>query len=618
MNKLIILCGIILAVFLLFKINSGEIATNDVFRIIDVEVENNEEEQKLKRGIVQPGADGYFDLFDIQKAFYDRVFERVSNNQPFRSNVYGAILPSNFKAADDIAEFFVRLKETQNVKKFVILGENHSWKGNNNIASSRYGYKTPYGNLEPDINFLEGLNVPSYYYAFNKEYSVAIFASFIKKTFPNARIVPIVIKDFEKDENLEKLANDLAHLLNEGTLVIASTDFAQGINNRTAHFHDELAYNVIETFDKKGISQLDVDSKPVLKVLFDYLELSGGRLAEIHAHEVYDSNSYFLTTFHEGVFKEDRDLTVTAFGDMMLGRYVRVLMDSYGLNYIFENIEGYEERFFEGADVIFGNLEGPIKGQGSKGGTSMIFAFNEDIAPFLREKGFTLLSISNNHALDRGWSGRESTISALEENGIGWCGHPTDADFNSVHYGKVRDKSYAFLCFQDVTHTLDDQAAVELIKTVRPNVDYLVVSIHWGYEYKHTPARENQISPGRAFIDAGADFIIGHHPHVVQSFEEYKGKLILYSLGNFVFDQYWSLMTQEELAIGLVLDDMDEDEGFKTKVYLFPMKSERSQSRLMTEKEYDIWIEKFINYGEYSEDMKDQIRSGVVEIEKNE
>lgn len=314
------------------------------------------------------------------------------------------------------------------------------------------------------------------------------------------------------------------------------------------------------------------------------------------------------------VFYEDRDLSILAFGDIMLGRQVRVYMDENGLDYAFKGLDGPEKMLFQGADVVFGNLEGPIHGQGTKGGKSMVFSFNEDVAPLLKDFGFTMLSITNNHALDKGWGGRDSTIAALENSGLGWCGHPKDADPASVYYEKIGESKYAFVCFQDITHRLDDKAAVELIKSIRPNVDYLIVSIHWGVEYKNKPDYGMQIQPAHDFIDAGADFIIGHHPHVVQSFEIYNGKVVFYSLGNFVFDQYWSKGTQEELAIGIVLDDFDEDDSFRTKVHLFPMKSEKSQSRMMTEDERGEWIERFIGYGNYDDVMKEQIRNGVIEV----
>lgn len=320
------------------------------------------------------------------------------------------------------------------------------------------------------------------------------------------------------------------------------------------------------------------------------------------------------TTISQDKNLEDENLTILAFGDIMLGRYVRVLMDLKGKDYVFS---GMPENFLEGYDVIFGNLEGPIKGAGRKGGTSMVFSFNEDIAQFLKNWGFNLVSIANNHAVDQGWEGRKTTIEALNNAKLGWCGHPSETDPSSVYYGKAGDKKFAFVCFQDITFNLNDEAAVKLIKEIHPNVDYLIVSVHWGYEYKHTPDLKKQVHPGRAFIDAGADAVIGHHPHVVQSFEVYRGHFIFYSLGNFVFDQYWSKDTQEELALGIELDDTDDrwmdGESFKTTVYLYPMKSSLSQSRLMNNKERAEWIERFIKYGVYDEKMKEMIREGVIE-----
>lgn len=302
---------------------------------------------------------------------------------------------------------------------------------------------------------------------------------------------------------------------------------------------------------------------------------------------------------------EERALSIVAFGDMMLGRHVRTLMDSHGMDYVFEKMPEY---FIGGADVVFGNLEGPIKGRGKSGGTAMNFSFNEDIAEFLKRHGFTLVSIANNHAVDQGWDGRNTTIAALDSAGLGWCGHPSEADPKSVYYGAADDLKYAFVCFHDVNFRLDDGAAIKLVSDVKEKVDYVIVSIHWGYEYKHRPDFATQIEPGRAFIDAGADFVIGHHPHVVQSFEIYNGKPIFYSLGNFVFDQYWSKDTQEELALRIFIKKN------KQTIHLFPMKSERAQSRLMNDTERAEWFERFISYSDYSEEMKEMIRNGAIRI----
>ncbi len=319
----------------------------------------------------------------------------------------------------------------------------------------------------------------------------------------------------------------------------------------------------------------------------------------------------------------DEHLRILAFGDMMLGRHVRTLMNKYGMDFIFEKIKPDKdsEWFYENTDFVFGNFEGPINGKGSSGGTSMVFSFNEDVAQFLKAYGFNILSIANNHAIDQGWSGREKTVKAFNDADLGWCGHPSEEEEGSVYYGEggvrvsIDDSSgglftdgekVAFVCFHDITSRLNLENAIALIEEVKENSDYVIVSVHWGVEYSHKPNR-TQTDYGHAFVDAGADFVIGHHPHVVQSFEEYNGKFIFYSLGNFVFDQYWSTDTQEELALGI---DLSHDGNvLKTVVNLFPMKSERSQSRLMTDDEKKKWIQKFVSYGNYDEDTKAEIEN---------
>ena len=202
-------------------------------------------------------------------------------------------------------------------------------------------------------------------------------------------------------------------------------------------------------------------------------------------------------------------------------------------------------------------------------------------------------------------------MTALKDAGVGFCGHPSEADPASVYYGEDDGKSFAFVCFQSVNFKLDMEKAVELIKETRKKVDYLIVSIHWGVEYSHKANQKMQVEPAHEFVDAGADLVIGHHPHVVQNFEIYKGKFVFYSLGNFVFDQYWSKDTQEELGILVSFD------GDGTSVKLIPMKSEKSQPRLMTSDEKKEWTERFVKYGDYDEKLISEIRAGIIPSNEN-
>lgn len=587
MNRWTIFAGIIVATGLLYQLQIEKLTLNDVFDA------------------------------DVKKTSAVKADE--IENVVVKDRIFAAILSPEKVDEKTVEDFLEDLSKKQDVKTFVVVAENHSLRGRYKIALSKYNYETIAGVLEIDnpmadkiiLGNEKNIGVNSYY-SIGEEYSVGRIAPYIKEFFPNSKIVPIFIKDYIGDEEVQKLAEILKEKVGDDTLVIGATAFSKNFSPQIAEFHDALSENVLTTLDINAVPQLDVDSKPVIFVLLDFLKDQGFEKAEIVDHTVHENSSSFISTYKKGEADlSERDFTILAFGDMMLSRYVRTLMDENGLDYIFENIIGHEAKFFEGADTIFANLEGPIKGQGTKGGRAMVFAFNEDVAPFLKKYGFTLFSIANNHAKDQGKEGVKTTIEALEKNELGWCGNADGADEDGIYYNKVGEKKFAFLCFQDITTHLDDAAAIELIKSTRPNVDYLIVSVHWGYEYKNRPDYSLQIEPGHAFIDAGADFIIGHHPHVVQGFEIYNDRFIFYSLGNFVFDQYWAIMTQEELGLGIVLDDNGGEE-LKTKVYLFPMKSENSQSRLMNEDEKKKWTEEFLLFGSYDDEMKEMIRNGLV------
>ena len=129
--------------------------------------------------------------------------------------------------------------------------------------------------------------------------------------------------------------------------------------------------------------------------------------------------------------------------------------------------------------------------------------------------------------------------------------------------------------------------------------------IHWGNEYKES-SNWQQKELAHLMIDSGVDLIIGSHSHVVQEIEQYNDKLIFYSLGNFVFDQYFSPETQEGLAVGLELSSE------KGNVYLFPTGSHRSQPYLIDNTEKTKFLKDLSSKS--SPELKEQITKGIIEI----
>ena len=131
------------------------------------------------------------------------------------------------------------------------------------------------------------------------------------------------------------------------------------------------------------------------------------------------------------------------------------------------------------------------------------------------------------------------------------------------------------------------------------------MSVHWGQEYQIKSSVFQQ-KLARKIIDSGADLIIGHHPHVVQEIEIYNNKLIFYSLGNFVFDQYFSEQTQQGLAVRLEINEN------KLVFQLFPIQSKLSQPFLMEQNQAEKFLEKLSE--RLSEDLVEEIKRGVIEI----
>lgn len=172
----------------------------------------------------------------------------------------------------------------------------------------------------------------------------------------------------------------------------------------------------------------------------------------------------------------------------------------------------------------------------------------------LAEAGVDLVSVANNHTLDFGEQGFSSTLATLEDVGVDYVGvQYGDAPEQPLTIAKLGDQTFGFLAYTDITKwkpvpesswkyywpkpaNYDADAIVADIERARGQVDHLIVSLHWGDEYSMT-VEDDQRTDARRFIDAGAELIVGHHPHVPRIVEEYQDGLIIYSLGDLLFDK---------------------------------------------------------------------------------
>jgi len=285
-NKFTYLLGLIAFVGMLVFYNPATLMQASIDRSVEVdpgeEVEGIDEKEEL----------AYFNSYMSQEKFFESAYSKAEEKgylgHEFDGDVMAGILPHHLIFSDVIAGYFDRLAGTRNIDTFVVIGPNHFDRGKESIAISQYGYTTPYGEIDVDSSLASRLidsGVGGWdLAAFDKEHSVSSLVPYIKKFFPDARIVAITLKLRQTDDQLEKLAEVLADELSSDDFVLASIDFSHYMWQPVADFHDELARTVIETFDFDQIDELEIDSPPTLKTVMNYAEMVGAQEVEIVDH----------------------------------------------------------------------------------------------------------------------------------------------------------------------------------------------------------------------------------------------------------------------------------------------------------------------------------------------
>lgn len=271
------------------------------------------------------------------------------------------------------------------------------------------------------------------------------------------------------------------------------------------------------------------------------------------------------------------EVKMLAFGDLMLARDVRKFMETDAVDYPFREIFGPNGLDPFSYDIVSANLEGTIFETAKRADLFPQFAFDPAVAPqVLKDFGFNLLNLANNHTWDYGLKGWESTLGALHELDIKTVGHPKNWFEHDVLEWTVNDIRLGFIGITDVLKPfpVDWEEAKKQIAVLDERNDFTIVMIHWGLEYQ-TSSSLRQQTKAHGLVDAGADLIIGHHPHVVQESEVYEGVSIYYSLGNFIFDQYFSEAVQEGLGLDITLRSNGE-----ILIEEIPFHIEKGQARL--------------------------------------
>lgn len=537
--------------------------------------------------------------------------------------VVSGVVPHHLLARDVIESFFKYASSKSSPKTLVLLSPDHFHQcdlfGIDFISAKGKDFM----DIDVDNDLINTLSknyeIMEDDSGVGTDHGITNIVPFIRESFPQVKIAPFLVSLNMSIERIKSFTEALNMLTGKDTLVIASVDFSHYLPETVADFHDIKSIRTLINFDEEDFKNLEVDSPQSLYCARYFAFLRSAENYHLVAHKnaqdytkeipVEETTSYVSITFEKGNIihsppvEESKTLLFT--GDIMLNRGVEKLMDEYNLNYPFEKIKNT----LKGTDFVVGNLEGPISRNPVEfDAKSLKFCFRKEVASVLKDMHFNVLSLANNHTYDLGYSGLAETRSILRSAGIATVGDPLNISENTV----LKQDNIVFVAF-NLTSKFNEGEILKIIRETKHqnSIEFIILILHWGEEYSPHSYESQQIL-AHHFIDNGADLIIGTHPHVVQDIELYhsdtrnKDALIFYSLGNFIFDQYFSGETQEGLMVAL---EISKD---AQKYTLIPVKLPTSQPQLMNFKEKEVFLKKLSEKS--SKNLEQYINQGIINL----
>ncbi len=247
-------------------------------------------------------------------------------------------------------------------------------------------------------------------------------------------------------------------------------------------------------------------------------------------------------------------LIITVAGDCTIGSYPEVMPGKSFIDVLEKNNNSFEYPFknttkwFHQDDLTIVNFEGTLTEAQVPAQKKWRFKGPQEYVNILNKADIEAVNLANNHSYDYLKEGYKDTIATLDSAGVGVFGN------GEVFTKEIRGIKVTLLGYQAFSQSevIFKKVQQDLEKARKNGAKVIICSFHWGVEYQNTPTKFQQ-RLGRHAIDAGADLVIGHHPHILQGIEEYKGRYIAYSLGNFVFGGNELLTDQKHRDIDTIL-----------------------------------------------------------------
>lgn len=471
------------------------------------------------------------------------IFLASLNNNFSENKVKAGIVSHHLLVKDLIENFYNKISSDENIT--ILL-----------VSPDHYNNFFPTGKLYTQENSVLSL-----------EHGISTQIPFIEKYFPNAEIISYVLNNNAKLSDFENFGEKL-NSENKNSILIVSSDFSHNLSYAESQRSDKKSVEILKDLNLENIKDITTDCKTCMAVLYGFL----GEDKENYKFNLID-NKILETSYIFGTFEPKEDLQILFTGDLMFDRGIRYYANKNGSNeFIFNEIYPV----LANQDLVVSNLEGPITNNKSTSAGSaigstnnFIFTFDKSVAKTLYAENIRLVNLGNNHILNFGKAGLKSTENYLLESGVNFFGGP---DSNRSIVKEVGNYKIAFISYNEFfgSAKLDEAETIAEIQNLKKDTDLIVVLPHWGVEYTTEPTEEIR-DMAHQFINAGADLIIGTHPHVIQSIEDYNGKKIYYSLGNFVFDQYFGENVRN--GLGLILKINPKTKALKFEELSFYLQS---------------------------------------------
>ena len=478
----------------------------------------------------------------VSSSIYEDAYAKL--DEVSRVSAASAVTAHHLLVSEEIAFLFETIG-SDDVRTVVLISPNHFDEGRSVFQTSVGSWDGPFGQISADSKLVERLadNIDVLEIeesTFETEHGISAVAPFVKKSFPNAGLIPLVVHDNASVVEIQGLASAITRVA-PNAVVIASVDMSHYQPTAAQVFHDDVTARTLlnSSFGLDSDLDLETDSHAALNLLYAInalrktqawtqtshtASLSGGAVLQSG-----ENTSHLMGYYSDGVVSPRPFAALHVVGDIMLDRGVRKKTNEFGVAYPWEHME----RFLRGTHTVIGNLEGTVNEQASTYtyNPPFRFVFSPD-SVLEMSKYVDVVSLANNHASDVGSAGQEETKDRLDDMGIEWFGSYAtpvpryDDDINGMKLTYI-----GYHQFQPAVEELKREIAA-----ASDDGRFVIVFPHWGNEYIKSP-QANQRALAQIMVDAGADLIIGGHPHVAQGIEVLGDVPIVYSLGNFIFDQ---------------------------------------------------------------------------------